>query len=277
MKQHVNYGHVTEPTAFVTKGRQRVKQYNSNVFLKNGDEFELELYNPKTDKVLAKIKLNGKYISSSGIVLRPGERVFLERYLDEARKFQFETYEVDGNDPNTQQAIRNNGDVEVEFYDEVKISPVTVTWTYNPSYTYYSGGYVTPTVSAPNDIMYKSSIGHSSAKGISGHSNTAGISSDNNIFYCSTNPAPSAPAPTPIAQMNSLETGRVEKGDFSNQNFTSDYSSFNSYYSTRVTWKIMPESRKPLMKEDLKVFCTNCGAKRKKESHKFCPNCGTKF
>jgi hypothetical protein len=266
------------PEAFVTKGRQRVKQYNQNVFLKNGDEFELELFNPKTDKVLAKIKLNGKYISSSGIVLRPGERVFLERYLDEAKKFQFETYEVDGNDPNTQRAIQNNGDVEVEFYDEIKISPITVTWTYNPSWTYYSGGYVHPTLtSGQNYKGMQGPIGASGSMGISGHSNSAGISSDNHVFYCATNPAPSSPAPTPVSQMNSLETGRVEKGDFSNQNFNTDYSSFNSWCSTRITWKIIPESRKPLVVEDLKVFCTNCGAKRKKPTHKFCPNCGTQF
>ena len=277
MKQNSHhYQRVTEPTAFVTKGRQRVKQYIKSVFLKNGDEFELELFNPKTDKVLAKIKLNGKYISSSGIVLRPGERVFLERYLDEARKFQFEVYEVDENDPNTQQAIRNNGDVEVEFYDEIKVSPVSVTWTFNPSWIYY-GGYVSPTVTGPSDVMYKSSGDYSSFQGISDHSNSGEFRGDNNTYYCSANPAFSAAAAPTITQTNSLETGRVEKGEFSNQNFTSDYSSFSSCYSTKVTWKIMPESRKPLMKEDLKVFCTNCGAKRKKESHKFCPNCGTKF
>ena len=84
----------TVPVAYVTKGRQRVKQFsghgNGSVYLRNGDEFELELFNPTTSKVLAKISLNGKSLGS-GIVLRPGERVFLERYFDEAKKFLFET------------------------------------------------------------------------------------------------------------------------------------------------------------------------------------------
>ena len=87
-KVTANYGS-TEPTAFVTKGRQRVKQYNNDsVYLNNGNEFELELFNPTTSKVMAKIELNGISIGA-GIVLRPGERVFIERYLDEAKKFMF--------------------------------------------------------------------------------------------------------------------------------------------------------------------------------------------
>jgi len=55
----------TVPTAFVTKGRQRVKQYDGNaVFLNNGDEFEIELFNLTTNKVLAKIELNGVSLGS---------------------------------------------------------------------------------------------------------------------------------------------------------------------------------------------------------------------
>lgn len=74
------------PQSFITKGKQRLKQHIDTVYMNNGDEFEIELFNPTQQKVLAKIELNGKSIGS-GIIVRPGERVFLERYLDEARKF----------------------------------------------------------------------------------------------------------------------------------------------------------------------------------------------
>jgi hypothetical protein len=138
---------VTVPTVYVTKGRQRVKQHdNYIVYLKNGDEFEIEIFNPTINKVLAKISLNGKSLGS-GIVLRPGERVFLERYLDEAKKFLFETYEVEGNDSNVKEAIKMNGILSVEFYDEYRNYTSTVTtWTYqNPSWTtlYYPGTWTT--------------------------------------------------------------------------------------------------------------------------------------
>ena len=83
------------PSAYITKNKQRIKQHGQTVYLNDGDEFEIELHNPKNNPILAKILLNGKYIPGGGIVLRPGERVFLERYLDKDRKFLFETYSVD--------------------------------------------------------------------------------------------------------------------------------------------------------------------------------------
>ena len=63
---------VTAPTAFVTKDRQRVKQYDNNiVYLKNEDEFGIELFNPTSNKVLAKIEVN-RVSLRSGIVLASG-------------------------------------------------------------------------------------------------------------------------------------------------------------------------------------------------------------
>ncbi len=77
--------------------------------------------------------------------------------------------------------------------------------------------------------------------------------------------------------MRHLETGRVEKGSDSSQTFTYDNSTFNSYPTKTNWWKIKPVSEKVMVKEDLVVYCTECGAKRKKDNHKFCPHCGTKF
>jgi hypothetical protein len=118
------------PCAYITKDKKRLKQVGQNVYLKNGDEFQLELFNPSTNTVLSKIKLDGNYISGGGIVLKPGQRIFLERYLDDARKFKFETYEVDGTSNEVLDAISGNGDVVIDFFDEYK-QPV---WTNNISY-----------------------------------------------------------------------------------------------------------------------------------------------
>ena len=113
------------PQSFITKSKQRLKQHADTVYLNNGDEFEIELYNPTQNKVLAKIEMNGNSIGN-GIILRPGERIFLERYLDEAKKFLFETYVVNGDNKEVQQAIANNGDVVIKFYDEVRTSTYNV-------------------------------------------------------------------------------------------------------------------------------------------------------
>ena len=85
-----------EPTANLAINKNRLKVYNQNskqptYYLKDGTEFQIELFNPKTEPILAKIEINGKLISQSGLILNPGQRVFLDRYIDIAKKFKFES------------------------------------------------------------------------------------------------------------------------------------------------------------------------------------------
>jgi len=112
----------------------RLKKHNDIIYLEDGQEFQIELSNKSQSTYLAKIKLNGNYISESGIVLRPGEHVFLERYLDNNKKFKFSTYNVKDTEAN-KIAIENNGIVEIEYYKEYTHSYVYPTWpiTYWPS------------------------------------------------------------------------------------------------------------------------------------------------
>ena len=256
------------PQSFITKSKQRLKQHTDTVSLNNGDEFEIELFNPTHNKVLAKIEMNGNSIGN-GIILRPGERVFLERYLDEAKKFLFETYVVNGNNEEVKQAIANNGDVVVKFYNET-LSTGTVTinnpsWNVNHTtpFTYTThntlGGMTIPThgtfTTTSTNTFYNSSL-----------------TSGNSTFTTSGTVLRGTPKTE-----RSMETGRVEKGSNSDQSFTYDSTSFNSYPFATNWWKIKPQSTKPLVREDLVTYCTECGSKRKKDSHKFCPQCGTKF
>jgi hypothetical protein len=262
----VNTG-LAVPQSFITKGKQRLKQHIDTVYLKNGDEFEIELFNPTQNKVLAKIEMNGKSIGN-GIILRPGERVFLERYLDEAKKFLFETYVVNGSNEEVKQAIANNGDVVVNFYNET-LSSGTVTIN-NPSWNI---NHTTP-------FTYTT---HNTLRGMSIPTHGTFTTTSSNVFYNNASLTSSSPTSydTFIKEASSptrhIETGRVEKGSNSNQSFVNDYSSFNSYPSASNWWKILPQSTKPVVKEDLVTYCTECGAKRKKDTHKFCPHCGTKF
>jgi hypothetical protein len=153
------------PQSFITKSKQRLKQQIDTVYLNDGDEFEIELYNPTQNKVLAKIEMNGNSIGN-GIILRPGERIFLERYLDEAKKFLFETYVVNGNNDEVKQAIANNGDVVIKFYDEVRTS------TYNVN----SG---TVTINNPN-------LGWGLTTGSPYYGNATFTTSGTNMIYNST-------------------------------------------------------------------------------------------
>jgi len=260
------------PQSFITKSKQRLKQHTDTVYLNNGDEFEIELFNPTQNKVLSKIEINGISIGN-GIILRPGERVFLERYLDEAKKFLFETYVVNGNNEEVKNAIANNGDITIKFFDEMVLfhNPLRYNqpiWA-NLSNT-FGDSRVNTTIN-PYEVTFTSSsqpIGKTTTYNNAFFSSNT-LSFEKDIVFNSLK--------TKKSEKRDVETGRVEKGSKSDQSFTYDNSSFYSYPSHTNWWKIKPVSQQILVKEDLKVFCTECGSKRKKDSHKFCPQCGTKF
>jgi len=277
----------TVPAAFVTKGRQRVKQYGKSVYLNNGDEFELELFNPTQNKVLAKIELNGVSLGS-GIVLRPGERVFLERYLNEARKFLFETYVVNKNDENAMKAIADNGNVTVNFYNEYFNYGITYTsgcWRSNAPYWISPPSTVGPyyystSLQNLNNPVHGDIGPRIGGQGMTANNCTsdAGGTLTSSIFYASAGaPANNELEAKASMDMDPLETGRVEKGSNSNQCFTYDSTTFNTWWSWQSVWKILPLSQKPIVQEDLKIYCINCGTKQRKRTHLFCPNCGTKY
>jgi hypothetical protein len=267
---------VQEPSAFVTKNKQRLKQFTDTVYLKNGDEFEIELFNPTLNKILAKIEINGTQMCS-GIVLRPGERVYLERFLNTPKKFVFETYEVNGKSDVVKQAIKNNGTINVKFYNEFinLYNGITYypSWTYTPPLTYTTYLYnQNKNYDLNSLIVGTTSTGTANSYGITAGT-TNSYTSTTNCFYGSN----TADSYVPPKTETKIETGRVEKGSDSNQSFQYNNSSFYSYEMKSITWNIKPLSTKPVHKEDLVTFCTNCGSKRKKDSFKFCPHCGSKF
>ena len=279
------------PCAYITKDRKRLKQNGQNVYLNNGDEFELELFNPLSNTVLAKIKLDGSYISGGGIVLKPGQRVFLERYLDDPRKFKFETYEVDGTSNEVLDAIAGNGDVVIDFFDEYKQpvwnNPITyVGGSYFNGNTYTSPTYVNNPYNVNGNVstFTTTNVNYSSTNTSGVNFNTTSVS---NTFAgpnkrgvlrsLKSKPNSRSEVTMDMLSTDSIETGRVEKGGSSDQSFKTVDKTFNHYTCATSIWKILPVSQKVYEKQDLKVYCTNCGKKRKKDSDKFCSSCGNKF
>jgi hypothetical protein len=312
----MNYTSNSLPQAYVSvgKNKSRLKIYNGKtVFVKDGEEFQLVLFNPTQKTIGAKIFINGNSISNSMLVLKPGERSYLERYLDDNKKFLFETYNVE-NSKEVKEAIKQNGIVKVEFYNEKVVSsfPIygtTNTFTYpgyyNPTFTitpnYFggttTGGYVTNTGTTISTGLsgLSGDVGMSGPSGSSGTSTCAsGIS--NNLFYCSSNigavptgtvtttssgttfisPGISTRENDSSATMDSMqiETGRIEKGDVSNQSFGNYYGDFESYYFLATDYILLPESQKPVEVKDIRQYCPGCRTRVKKASWKFCPSCG---
>jgi rRNA maturation endonuclease Nob1 len=238
MKTEINKVGNLSPEAKLTVNKNRVKVYEGNTYyLKDGQTFEIELYNPTTHKVKAVIHLDGDNISAGGLVLNPGQRIYLERFVDTNNKFVFKTYEVDDSDE-VREAIKYNGSLSIEFYRTQHQQPIgwypTVTQGYY--YDYYNQH---NTISATT-------------------TNTFNISNTS----CS---------------VTSTETGRTEKGGESNQEFTTSFDTFEQYPFSKMSYGIKPESTKPITKDDLihKRYCTECGSKVK-PSFKFCPRCGEK-
>jgi len=248
--------------AHITKNRNRSKIYGDTVYLKNGETFEIELYNSTTAKVLARIEINGKKISEGGIILRPGERVYLERFIETNKKFLFETYEVEKSNESLN-AIRDNGMIEVSFYSEQTIpnNNFTITSTSYPYFNPNSGGYY-----GTNDV-----IGNTGHLGSPASNISFGGTTNNSLFTTTTASGNKSFNTT----SSTLETGRVEMGESSNQKFNESYGVFNSFPLKNLKYRILPESQKPVESASIRNYCTDCGTRMKKQTWKFCPNCGS--
>lgn len=249
--------------AYITTNKNRLSVDSSHfVYLADRENFEIELFNPTQRRVLAKIKINGDYISAAGLILNPGQRVFLERFIDTNNRFVFETYEVDDTPPG-RTATELNGMVQVEFYKEevpqqnIYLPPIFIQpdWTYRPGGVVYGGGVTNEPYL--NDRMYYTNQCDVSAMG------QMSLSNDSlSINFCAT------PEPT-----KAIETGRVEKGGSTSQQFETGYGEFSAISSWTSWYKIKPRSTKPATAADLRVYCTSCGRKMK-TAWKFCPSCG---
>ena len=263
--------------------------YSRVVYLENGQEFQIQLFNPHNFTIGAEIFINDEKLSNV-LVLKPGERVWLERYLDIKKKFKFSTYEVERNDKDVQEAIKDNGNIEIKFYREVRkkdfpIYPITTIYykDYNFRTTEWSP---TTVISQPNDCVedrWSTTISTknncSDNKFCTTHtyySNpcidtlTAGAQSDLVSFYAS-----SVSTNTPDEMV--CETGRIEAGSSSNQEFDSVNIDFEYFPFVTEKIKILPISQKPFTANDLhKIYCPECGRKLK-STYKFCPFCGSKI
>ncbi len=109
------------PSAHITINKNKVKVYQDNtIYFENGQNFEINLNNPTTYDVLAKIWINGYLWFKSGIILNSKSNVYLDRYIDQ-NKFKFETEDVTSNE-------ESNGQIKILFYKEstLKLSNINV-------------------------------------------------------------------------------------------------------------------------------------------------------
>jgi hypothetical protein len=275
-----SYWTETVPTAYIAVNKSRLKLYNKDgdiptFYLSKQTEFQIEVFNPTSNVILAKIHLNGKAISQGGLVLNPGQRVFLDRYFDVAQKFLFDTYEV-ANTDEVKKAIENNGDLKVEFYKEQQFV-TALNWiqsdlTYRPWVTHHTSSPIIGNTTTTTGLNLTSTNSNSS---FFCNGNISNTSYDSKISFSDN--LDSIRNTLGSKKSKSIETGRVEKGSHSSQEFKTVSKSFEPLPFHTVEYKLLPASQKINTVDDVNVkrYCTNCGHKLGK-TDKFCGQCGTK-
>ena len=245
--------YVSKPNAWIVnstdKGRKSIK--NGKVYLKDSEEFQIELFNPLSECVLADIKLNGQPISKTGLVLKPGQRFYLDCFIDDNKKFIFSTYEVEQT-LESLTAINNNGKLEVYFYKESVVSinnwkdrfNTVIIERYYPSYPTYPYWTTTPYYGTGTSNIYGGTT-----------TNIIGTTTTNTTgsFTLNENSMNQLNSTSNIPIGGSLETGRVERGSNSKQKFKEIDMEFDKYHISSVVLEMLPESRKPVELKNVKT------------------------
>lgn len=251
-----------KPAAWIVtpndKGRKSIK--NGKVFLNDGDEFEIEIWNPLQVSVLADIKLNSQSISKTGLVVKPGQRVYIDCFIDDKKKFIFKTYEIESS-LDTLQATEKNGLLEVFFYKEEVVTInnwkskfdrlIVEKWypVYYPTYPSYNpiiwcNTNNSPTFTAGSFTTTGNNIIGSVFPTTNAYYSTSNSCYTSNVDLSNLNIGGSLTSNSnPIN--SSIETGRVEKGKESKQKFTEVDMDFEQNYIASTIIQILPESRKP--------------------------------
>ena len=223
--------------AYVSVNKNRLKIYEDNkYYLSNNTNFEIELVNNDDKKYLVEIYLNEKSIGS--IVIGANSHNYLERYIDNNRKFQFNTFEID-NVEETEEAKERNGSIQIYFYPQITSYP-KVSFCYS-SFT-NSPFVISPFTNSP-------------------FTNSPFVISP--VDTCHT------------YSSSTIETGRINEGENSNQTFTYSSNTFEDKSIYSLDYQILPISLKPY--EGIKTYCSECGTKIRHQNWKYCTNCGTKL
>jgi len=253
----------------------------------------LRFFNPLREQLGVEIIFNGFKKSDSYLILKPGQDVILDRFIDDKHKMLFETYTIDSNNSDSVEAIQNNGDIIFNFYKGRYYNPYNQT-IFGSTYGSFStsghsgksGTSGSPGVSGtPTNVRRKGlqteqikskwspidSTKHTDS--INYFSSTTTFSGDFNSTSFTDFNVTNKNSRT----YNPLETGRIEKGDISEQTLKSVDIKFESFPFYSMSYKMLPLSTKSKEISEIRQYCDSCGYRVRKQSWSFCPKCGNKF
>lgn len=278
------------PSVMITSNKNELKVYQGNeVYLNNGDNFELRLFNPLNEKIGVEIIFNGIKKGDSYLVLNPGQDVILDRFIDEQRKMVFETYSIDGNNSAAVKAIEQNGLITFNFYKEYCRNNYN---SYNTNDVNINYNFPPKPVNHYNSTSFsKKSKGIRGANGSNGsigspmyntNINYGILTQDSFTNITTTSFTSNASYTSYDASFNSslslpktIETGRVEKGDISNQQLKQVNANFQNNAFHTISYRMLPYSAKNQNINEIRQYCSHCGYRLRKQSWNYCPKCGS--
>lgn len=255
-----------EPSAIITVAGSEKKIYqNGQIFLNNGENFEIRFFNPLQTKIGVEILFDGIKKNDGYLVLKPGEDVILDRFLDDKKKMLYETYKIDANNPAAVNAAKMNGLIEFKFYKEY-FKPIN----YKLSCKCSSRNC--------NSISYTS-------PGIFSHEVDYSDEFNDSIFDASSSATMdnlTLDMNTPIGCYNTstknlVETGRIEKGSESEQEMKIVDMQFEPNAFHTIKYQLKPTSQLNVDVSEIRNYCSRCGYRLRKSSWKFCPKCSEKL
>ena len=289
-----------------TSSLDELKSYQGNtIYLNNGDEFQIRLFNPLREKIGVQIGMNGD-LSQSLLVLNPGEDVTLDRFLDDKTKMLFETYVYDASNPSAANAVAENGNIQVNFYKEKKRmhrrsrkmksasrginNDLYGTNIGSSSGTFNSGDYATLNntngmgdVTLTSNCFFAQSLDDGNEGivldgdiTINGDVTVNGASVDK-AYVDSPQDLDFASDPIPEVKK---ETGRVEKGNESAQHFNEVQVEFEHYSFYTVTYNLKPTSERgttTVTESKIREYCGFCSYRVRNTKWSYCPKCGNKL
>ena len=274
-----------------TGSLEELKIYQGNiVYLKDKQEFQIRLFNPTHEKLGIQINLNGK-INDQVLVLNPGQDYTIDRFLNEQKKMLFETYTIDGENSTAKKAIEFNGLIEINFFKEKEHQ---ITFTNTSTFVNYNDTQFGDNITYTNDTSYKfskrcfcsekdfsidstltgNSLGDLSIDGdivIDGNLIINGDTSNTNSQKLSKRKRIKK---SDSSKSKKVETGRVEKGKTSTQNFEQVEVEFDTTPILSLNYKLKPINTKTYEIKEIRNYCGDCGYRIRKQSWMYCPKCG---
>lgn len=242
------------PGVSLTIAKNEVKPARDGMFyLKDGQDFELKLENKGSYPILAKISWNGAD-EPNGLILTPGQKIFLERFLNENKRLTYKVAEISEELKDFVDA--KLGEVKVSFYKEIITLPDLPgpTSPYPPSWPIDQGPGSPYLPNHPYNPYYYSD-------------NTSGgpIFRSNDLTLNASNMS---------LNSKSIKVGKISQGEKTSQEFIKSNREFEDKPFYEKTLNIIPIENKPA---DLLIrkYCSECGSK-KKDKWKYCPYCGEK-